>query len=98
MAPRIQDIQQRLLPVLQKYRICRAGLFGSVVRDDFGSHSDIDVVADIPSGYSLYEIIGIQEEMADKVGRSVDLIEYKQIKPRIKDTILKEEIRIYDQT
>jgi len=44
---------------------------------------------------SLLEFVGIKYELEDLLGRKVDLVEYQAVKPRLKDKILAEEIRIY---
>ncbi len=44
---------------------------------------------------SLLDFVGLKIELEDMLGKSVDLVEYKAIKPIIKDGILQSEIRIY---
>jgi predicted nucleotidyltransferase len=44
---------------------------------------------------SLLEFVGIKLELEDLLRRKVDLVEYQAIKPRLKNQILSEEIRIY---
>ncbi len=43
----------------------------------------------------LLEFVGIKLELEDKLRKKVDLVEYRAIKPRLKDRILAEEVRIY---
>jgi len=43
---------------------------------------------------SLLDVIGIEQEIADALGRAVDLVEYEAIKPRIRDRILADELRL----
>ena len=57
--------------------------------------SDIDILVELGNQISLLEFVGIKYELEDLLGRKVDLVEYQAVKPRLKDKILAEEIRIY---
>ena len=61
----------------QKWKVRELSLFGSVLRDDFGPHSDVDVLVsfDDDAPWSLWDLIGMQDELAELVGRPVDLVE-----------------------
>jgi hypothetical protein len=60
-----------------RWKIRELALFGSVLRDDFGPASDIDVLVSFEpnAGWSLLDFVGAQEELADLLERPVDLIE-----------------------
>jgi len=79
-------------PILQKYHVKRAALFGSVVRGDATPTSDIDILIDPPPRFSLFDLAGLKVDLEDILERTVDVIEYESIKPLIKDSILKYEI------
>ena len=78
-------------PIMQKYHIQKAALFGSVVRGDVTPTSDIDMLIDPPPGFSLFDRAGLKVDLEDKLQRPVDVVEYESIKPLIKDSILKYE-------
>lgn len=65
-----------------------------MVRGEMRRDSDIDILVQLDKDLSLLDVIGIQQELEDALGRSVDLVEYDSIKERIKSRILAEEIRI----
>ncbi|MBN2305191.1 MAG: nucleotidyltransferase family protein [Anaerolineae bacterium] len=67
-----QDI---LAAFCQQYHIRRLSLFGSVLRDDFGPDSDIDVLVEFEPGHTpgLITLAGIEIELTDLVGRQVDM-------------------------
>ena len=56
-------------------------LFGSVLRDDFGSDSDIDVLVDFPpeTMIGLRERIAMEEELVKILGREVDLVDRRAV-------------------
>src|SRR5690606_873840 len=61
----------------QKWRVRELSLFGSVLRDDFGPDSDVDVLVsfDEDAPWSLWDLIAMQDELAELFGRAVDLVE-----------------------
>ena len=62
---------------------------------EFTRKSDVDILVELGKDISLLEFVGIKDELEDSLGRSVDLVEYQAIKPRLRSRILSEEIRIY---
>lgn len=94
MTDQVQQIRDAIVPLLKKHGVKRAGLFGSVARGDAGEKSDVDVLVELRKDISLLDFIGIEHELEDSLGRSVDLVEYHLLKPRIKDKILSQEVRI----
>jgi uncharacterized protein len=53
--------------------------------------NDLDLLVKIDKRMSLLEFIGIQQELEDKLGIKVDLVEYEAIKPALKENILRDE-------
>lgn len=90
----IEIIKKKVIPVLKRHGATKAGLFGSLVHGQMRKRSDIDVLVDLPRNLSLIDVVGIQQEIEEVVGRKVDLVQYDAIKPLLKKYILSEEIRI----
>ena len=65
----------------RKWNIIELALFGSVLRDDFGDESDLDVLVTFAGGArrTLFDLVQMQEELEDMVGRKVDLVERRAI-------------------
>ncbi|MCG2590865.1 nucleotidyltransferase family protein [Rhodohalobacter sulfatireducens] len=53
--------------------------------------NDLDLLVKIDKKMSLLEFIGIQQELEDKLGMKVDLVEYEALKPALKEDILRDE-------
>ena len=55
--------------------IRRLSFFGSVLREDFGPESDIDVLVEFApdAGIGLFEFVDLQRELGELLGRDVDL-------------------------
>jgi len=91
----IEEIKEKIVPVLIRHRIKRAGIFGSVATGEGNSQSDIDILVELENKISLLEFVSIKFELEDLLGKKVDLVEYQAIKPRLRSAIMAEEIRIY---
>ena len=77
MSAHIAVDQGRIGDFCQKWQITELALFGSVLRDDFGPESDVDVLVtfapDAP--WSLFDLVDMTDELAALFGRKVDLVE-----------------------
>ncbi|HAF50347.1 MAG TPA: nucleotidyltransferase family protein [Thermosynergistes sp.] len=90
----IEEIKRKILPILKKYGVTKAGIFGSVVRGEETRESDIDILVEINTRMSLLDFVGLKLELEDALGIPVDLGEYSAIKPIVKEQILSEEVAI----
>ena len=70
-----------LINFCQKNQILELSVFGSVLREDFKKTSYIDflVVFDPQIKLSLMDLVGIQYELSELIGRKVDLVERRSI-------------------
>lgn len=74
-----------------RHHIRRFSLFGSVLRDDFGPSSDIDVLIEFdPEHIPGLEFMSMQDELSDFFGRSVDLNTPNSLSPYFRDVVLAE--------
>jgi predicted nucleotidyltransferase len=90
----IDEIRRKILPILQRHGVKRAGIFGSVVRGEARGDSDIDILVEVGSDMSLLDFVGLKLEIEEALGRRVDLVEYSTIKPLLKERILGEQVAI----
>jgi len=80
-----------------KFHIIRIGLFGSFAREEQNPDSDIDLLVEFEENtQDLYELkIQLKEFFQIQFGIEVDICREKYIKPRFKNTILKETVYAY---
>jgi len=79
---KIKNILTLLKPELElKYPIASLGLFGSVVRDDFTSKSDIDIIVTFNRPVGV-EFIDLANELENRLNRKVDLVSKNGIKEK----------------
>ena len=89
---KIEEIKKKIIPILKKNKVVRAGIFGSYARGEEKKNSDVDILIDI--NVSLLELVGLEIELKKILKKKVDLLTYRGISPYLKDRILNEEIRI----
>ena len=77
MTARIAIPSEELAAFCERWQITELALFGSVLRDDFGPDSDIDVLADFAreARHSLFDLVDMERELKAIFGREVDLVE-----------------------
>ncbi len=75
----------------RRNHIRRLSLFGSILRDDFGPGSDIDVLVEFEPGHVPgFRFIRLQDELSGLFGgRRVDLVTPKFLNRRIRDEVLR---------
>jgi len=94
MSPAVSSLAEQMLPVLERYGVRKAGIFGSYARGDARPGSDLDVLVDMPPGSSLLDLVGLQLDLGELLGVTVDAGTYASIHPLVRDRILRDEIRI----
>lgn len=91
------DNQSALQDYCQKNQIKYFGVFGSSARGEAKDDSDIDIMVDFEETKSLMKIGGIQYDLEEMLGRPVDLVSRKNIKPSIKKNILNDMKVLYEK-
>jgi uncharacterized protein len=71
----------RIADFCRKWQVTEFALFGSVLRADFRSESDVDVMVTFAPDASptLFELMDMRRELEGIFGRSVDLVERRDI-------------------
>lgn len=89
MSPRLPIPQDRVVAFCQKHGIRKFALFGSVLRDDFGPESDVDVVAEFRPEirFTLFDLVGMRNELSELLGRRADLMEFKGLRDWVRDEV-----------
>ena len=76
LKPQIEIDREKLETFCKKWKITELALFGSVLRDDFGPDSDVDVLVTFApdADVSLWDVLDAEEELKQMLGRDVDLV------------------------
>ena len=83
----------------RRHGIRKLSFFGSVLREDFGPDSDIDVLVQFEPGKTIgFGILDIESELSDLLGgRQVDLVNERYLNHRLRPIILREALVQYGQ-
>ncbi len=77
--------------------IRKLSFFGSIVRPDFTQGSDVDVLVEFEEGRTPgFRYFGIQDELAQLLGRKVDLLTPAGLSRYFRDDVLEQAEVIYD--
>ena len=68
-------------------------LFGSVVRGEATSDSDVDILVEFSKPVGLFAFLEVKELLENLLGVRVDLVTRNALHPRLRDSILKEAVR-----
>ena len=90
-----QEIENKIIFILKKYKVQKIGIFGSYARGEVKPGSDIDIVVNFSDKKTLFDIVGIEQELSETLGIKVDLLTEKSISPYLIDRIKKEMVVIY---
>ena len=68
--------KEKLRDFCRKWKITEFSFFGSVVREDFGPESDVDVLVTFAGDarWSLFDMTDMKDELLLLFGRPVDLL------------------------
>jgi len=87
---------ERISQFCRRHHVRRLSLFGSVLRDDFTSESDVDVLLEFESGHTPgLAFFRMQEELSELLGRKVDLNTPGFLSAHFREEVLREAKVLY---
>jgi uncharacterized protein len=92
LAELVQIRREDILRVASCHGAYNVRIFGSVARGEADEQSDLDVLVDMETGRSLFDLGGLLSELEDLLGRSVDVVTEKGLRDRIRQRVLQEAI------
>ncbi len=95
--PNVDIPDDALRAFCKRHHIHKLSLFGSVLRDDFGPDSDIDVLVEFEDGHTPgFSFISIQDELSRLLGRDVDLNTPECLSQYFRGQVMAEAEPVYD--
>jgi uncharacterized protein len=96
MASRVQIDSRKVQAFCRRNHIRKLAFFGSVLRDDFGPDSDVDVLVEFEPGHIPgLAFLAMEQELSEIVGRKVDLNTRDFLSPYFRDRVLSEAENLY---
>ena len=91
----ILSLLRKLLPfIYKKYQVSSIEVFGSYVRDQQNSNSDLDILVSFTQVPSLIKFLELKNYLSDQLQVNIDLVMKDSLKPRISQYILNESVSV----
>ncbi len=94
MHPLIETHRAEILSLAERYGLRDVRVFGSMARGDAKERSDIDLLVTAPEGTSGLALGGLLMDVSELLGRKVDVVTERAIRPSLRDRILREAVRL----
>lgn len=90
-----KELENTIIEHLNPYKPKTISLFGSYVRTDNTSKSDLDILVDFYETVNLLNLIGLEQDLSEILGIKVDLVTEKAVHPKVRKYIEKDLKKIY---
>jgi predicted nucleotidyltransferase len=96
----LDDVRRLIEPekdALRAKGVAALYVFGSVARGEAGAGSDVDVFVDLApdARFSLIDLVGLQQDLSERLGAKADVHTRKGLHYWIRDEILAEAVRLF---
>ena len=89
-----REVKGTILRILKPHGVRRVAIFGSYARGEAGPGSDIDILVRFAQPKSLFDLVGIEEELEQALHLKVDLLTEKAVSPYLIDSVRHDEVVI----
>ncbi|MDZ7394074.1 MAG: nucleotidyltransferase family protein [candidate division KSB1 bacterium] len=94
-AESVRQTLRELKPYLtRRYKVRELALFGSLVRGEQSSNSDVDVLADFEESADLFDLIGLALYLEGVFQRRVDVVPKRALRAELRETVLREAVTV----
>lgn len=90
----INQIKRVKPQLVEKFHVKEIGIFGSYVRGEQRPPSDIDILVEFSQPIGLFTFLDLEDYLKKVLGKKVDLVSKKALKPYIGEKILRETLYI----
>lgn len=95
MTKELEQTIKKINPILKKYQIKRASIFGSFARGEENKNSDIDLLIELGKIGGLMVMGRLKMDLEKKLKRKIDLLTYNSVNHLLAPYIKKDEVQIY---
>jgi len=90
----VEKLKKKLLPILKRHQVSRAGIFGSTAEGTTRETSDVDILIEFKGEKSLLDLVALKLDLEAEINTNVDVLTYQALNPLIKKKVLAQEVRI----
>ena len=84
--------REDILRMASQYGAHNVRIFGSIARGETDERSDLDLLVDLETGRSLFDLGGLLTDLEELLGYSVDVVTEKGPRDRIRSRVLREAV------
>lgn len=88
----LEERRDEILRIAARHGARNVRVFGSVARGDADESSDIDLLVELEPGRTLFDHAALLLDLQRTLGRKVDVVSDRGIKPRIRERVLREAV------
>ena len=93
----IEEVKLKITPILSRYGIKRAAIFGSVARGEARPDSDVDLLVKIGKlPFGIWGFVGLKQDLEQALDKKVDVISEAAINPLLEKKIRGDLTSIYE--
>ena len=85
-----KKIKENKVVLERQFKVKEIGIFGSTVRGEDKKTSDVDILVEFEKPIGFFKFLELEEYLSELIGKDVDLVSKKALKPRIGRHILRE--------
>ena len=82
--------RQDILSIAARHGVRSVRVFGSAARGDSGPSSDVDFLVELEDGRSLFDLVGLRQDLEKALQCPVDVVEPEGLHWYIRDRVLQE--------
>jgi len=86
--------RQTILELAERHGARNVRVFGSTVRGDARPDSDIDILVEVERGRTLLDVIALEQDLEELLGRSVEVLTDAGLSPYLQQRILIEAVAL----
>jgi predicted nucleotidyltransferase len=90
----LKEKRDEILRIANKRGARNVRVFGSAARGEADEESDIDFLVNMEPGRNLFDMGGLVMDLKELLGRNVDVVTERGLKPRIRERVLREAVAL----
>ena len=90
LAESLTHNREQIISVCDRYGAKNVRLFGSVARGEADDKSDVDLLVSLSQNFGLFDLVSLEEELSNIVGRKVDIMSDRIRRSTLRERILRD--------
>lgn len=83
----IEAYKKLVTPILKRYAVKKAAIFGSLAKGTMTEESDIDLLIEPGNDFTIFTLLELEEEISKLTMHQTDIVEYSALKPSIRHEV-----------